>query len=32
MKIRPEEITSILEKEIQSFDITVDIKETGTIK
>ncbi len=31
MKIRPEEITSILEKEIQSFDITVDIKETGTV-
>jgi len=31
MKIRPEEITSILEKEIQSFDITIDIKETGTV-
>ena len=31
MKIRPEEITAILEKEIQSLDITVDVKETGTV-
>jgi F-type H+-transporting ATPase subunit alpha len=31
MKIRPEEITAILEKEIQSFGVAVDVKETGTV-
>jgi F-type H+-transporting ATPase subunit alpha len=31
MKIKPEEITSILEKEIQSLSMSVEIKETGVV-
>ncbi|MGE4170084.1 MAG: F0F1 ATP synthase subunit alpha [Candidatus Margulisiibacteriota bacterium] len=31
MKVRPEEITAILEKEIQNFSQEIDVKETGTV-
>jgi len=31
MKIKPEEITSILEKEIQSLSMSVEVKETGVV-
>ncbi len=31
MKIKSEEITSIIEKEIQSLNISVDVKEVGTV-
>ena len=31
MKIKPEEITSVIEKEIQAFEVAVDVKEVGQV-
>ena len=31
MKIKPEEITAVIEQEIKAFSVTVDVKETGRV-
>ena len=31
MKIKPEEITAVLEEQIKAFDVSIDVKETGKV-